>query len=145
MMNRKGDSGDWVNFGGFFLICLVLGGGIALGIVIFFGEGYNFKQAESEILFDSVRDCFLERDFFDEAFNFSMCGIDEGVLRKDRLVLVSNLENGEEYSIGVRSYEVECDLNIEERPYCSSEEVVKGGERFLIITGSGADSRRILR
>ena len=69
--NKKGDAGDWVNFGGFFLIMFIIVIGLLIGFYSFFGRGYDIRQADADVLFLQARDCLEEKDFFVQDFIFN--------------------------------------------------------------------------
>ena len=150
-MNRKGGAGDFVNFIGFFLIMIIIGGGIIGGYLVFFGQGYDFRQAEADTLFVVVRDCFLDypEDLFRDDFNkndfLEHCRLNENVA-EDRLIYVREVKDGgREFFIGVYDYQTQCFLVDDRGAFakCRKQEVLKNGDKFELIVGSDQQSRRV--
>lgn len=148
-MNRKGEvTGSGLLFFVFFMLMLMIGAGIAGGVWMFYGQGYDFREVESTILFEQVLDCFYENDFYDGEFNiYESCRFEEKVLSKNHLVLVRRLSDGNEFFIGVKDFETQCFFEAREKninlPLCVSLKVTKAGEEYEIFAGSNQNSRRV--
>jgi len=151
-MNRKGATGYWLNFTGFVLIWLIILGGLVGAVLTFYGQDYAFKKVESVLLFDTVKVCFENNDFFDSNFKnnfFSKCGLNKNVLESEHLVFVKNLdsEEKEEFFVGVYDYQTQCELTDKKNNFakCKKGIIVKNGERFELIVGSNQNSRGVVR
>jgi len=144
-MNRKADAGDWVKFGGFFLIMIIIAGGIVGMYLSSSANGYNIKEAEASVLFDVVRDCFEENGLFESEEEFlEKCKLNSNVM-EDRLVLIDDLatDRDDDFVLGVRDYEIQCELTDRFERFAKCRTGEFNGHR--IIVGSNADSRGIIK
>ena len=148
-LNKKGDAGDWINFGGFFLILLLIAVFLVFGIFSYFGRGYNFNKAEAEVLFLKAEECFVENDFFEEDFKerfYEACGLSENALEQ-HLIYVKKNDSDEEFFIGVYDFTLRCKLESElgSELGCISKDITKGNKTFTILVASAQTSTKISR
>ena len=147
-MNRRGEvAGSTLLFlGMFFVIIVIIFGGIVLGMLAFFGKGYDFRGVEARDLIDDVRVCFFKEDFFDPSFEISKCRLNEEVLAENHLIYVKD-DKGKEFFVGVLDYKNQCFFEgakaNENFPKCEPETIIKDGREFELIVGTNQDSRRV--
>ena len=154
-MDRKGALG-WQIFGIFklLLFMIIVGGGIAFGTYLFYGKGYDFREAEAGLLNYKIRNCIMEneidKDFFNNEF-FEKCGLDREVINKTNIIKVCKdsadcigESRNENILFQLKSNFVACGLPYKKAPIrCVSAEFVKGADKFNVIVGSWQASRRI--
>jgi len=150
-MNKLGEvAGSGLLFFVFFLMMIIIGASISGGVAMFYGQGYDFRETESKVLFDGVLDCFMEKGelFFENNFDiFDECNFNENILSKNHLILIRRISDDEEKFIGVRDFETQCFLDARENnvilPLCVNSSIVKNGERYNFLVGSNQDSRKV--
>ena len=105
-MNKKG--GEEVMFIVFFFIMIIIGGGIVAGVYVFYGDGYDARQSEADILFGKVRDCIADNQdvVFEAEFSLDKCGLDEEVLSEEHLIYIK--KGDKEFFVGVFDYSNRC-------------------------------------
>ena len=149
-MNRRGDLGSGILFFAFFLIAVMIGGGLVGGIFAFYGEGYDFRQAESQVLVEKVWECYLEnseeilKDDFDSDKLYDFCDLDKGVIGDgNHMVLIKDNSKNKEIVVGVNDFRNRCFfVGAEENrdfPLCAKRE---SGD-IEIIAGSSQNSRSV--
>jgi hypothetical protein len=80
-LGKKGEgAGDMVMVLWFFLLLVLLAGGIALGLRVFFGTEHDIREAEAAVLGERVRACIEAKGAFWEQEGFSVCGLSALVL-----------------------------------------------------------------
>ena len=152
MQNRNGAIGDMAMLVIFIFVMIIIGAGIAAGVIMVFGQGYDFKNADAEILSYKVEGCLVENGFENLAREFySVCGLNERVIEENYVLRICqgfNIEacyNGETelFSIGT-NFQL-CGIE----GYTEREDIVKchvkrvsDGEGYLLITGANQEIRR---
>ena len=161
--NKKGDDKfitPWL-----FLIWLLIGVAIVLGVLIFYGLAIDVREPESGILTWKVVDCFNDRGYFNvdvlkDDFDFyNECGLSKKVLDESGLYylrifvyeskpLISMKKK--EFEIGKKDLEMQCKLgetvskDKEKYPQCG-EEIVKindiDGNLYLINIFTASDQK----
>ena len=149
-INRKG-TGSAMMFFPFFVIALIIGVGIFWGVKVFYGQGYDFRQAEADILIGEVRDCFLktENNFFDDDFDiYQECRFNKNVIEDGKhLILIRDFTEVEQkrFIVGVLDYQNQCFFKAAEGsrdfPKCAVFNVTKQGKEFEILVGSAQKSK----
>ena len=144
-MRRKGAvAGSGILFFVFFFLMILIGGGIALGVYAFYGEDYDFRYAESELLLQEIMDCLENEKSIDEGFDIiGKCGFNKNVLESEHLVLIKDKNGDEIIFIGVRSYEEQCKLKGKQFPKCAKGSVIIGDKEYEILAGSNYNGRRV--
>lgn len=150
-MDKIGGAGAGMMFFAFFVLIMIVGGGLFWGVNAFFGKGYDFRQTEAGLMNMKIERCFSQNDFFLEGFNesfYEICGLNENVIEDgSHLILVRNIVGGEEVLWGVGDFENQCDFkggkgNLD-FPVCKKTELKKGGVDFVILTGSRQHSKKL--
>jgi len=120
-----------------FLVWVIIGVGIAAGIIIFYSAQADVRKEEADILAVRIIDCLVDNGYFVENFNsfdiFENCNLDEKVIENGELYFIdirvynSNDEEIEELrqKKGVLSWENLCEMQKEKTyakfPQCSEE------------------------
>ena len=149
-MDRKGGLGNQALSIAFVFIIVIIVGGIAISAYIFFGEGYNTKQAEASQLNKLVRECIYNGADLSETIKFfNKCNLNKGVLEKnDYLVRICEKDcfNGGKVNVFLNSNHEACKFDVvKENPYyriCAMSKVKSNGIEYQIVTGSGLGTRR---
>ena len=152
-MNKRGEgAGSGLLFFIFFIMMIMIGSGIVGGVLMFYGQGYDFRATDAAGLFDKTLDCFVDEknDFFENEFDiYETCNLNKKILSESHLILIKRLSDNEEFFIGVRDYQVRCFLEARKEninlPLCKYSEVMKNGEKYKILVGSSQNSRRVVK
>ena len=154
-MNRKGDLGNQISGFAFFFLMIIIGVGIAFGVYLFFGSGYDFRQGEAELLNYKIKQCIGENDLSGDFFNterfFETCNLDKEEVIKNNLIRICEnskdciREDKDLLEVG-NNFQA-CKLEGAKEnfafPRCVISDFTKGERKFEIITGSKQASRRI--
>jgi len=90
-MDKFGDAsvGDWLHIAQFMVFLVLIGGGIVVGILMFFGDGIDARQSEADILNLKIRECLdefgidvLGNDFYEN------CGINGNVIESNEIMIM---------------------------------------------------------
>lgn len=118
--------------------------GISLGLVAFFGEGYDFRTAESDVLAYRVQQCLERVDMFSPDFTLEVCGLDSSVLDEEHLILLER-EDGQNFTHGVYGYKESCYFTAAKGklsyPQCVSFNGVHNGLAYTGLVGSAQVAR----
>ena len=106
MISQRG-SGDVLLYLVFAAVMAVTTIGLGLGLAALFGEGYDFRTSESELLAYRVQECVQKSDMFAEGFILSACGLDANVLGTEHMIHLER-EDGKVFDYGVTSYRESC-------------------------------------
>ena len=128
-------------------LMLIIGGGIAIGVVAFFGKGYDFREAEAGVLGYRIKKCIVEErinwdvggDFYDK------CRIDSGVVSEGKYVIgVSERDSGK--SVFKWGDVKGCGLAKigKNYPVCREFFVDGEGKKFKVIIGSNNLAVRVV-
>jgi len=149
-MDKKGGLGNQALSIVFVFIIIIIVGGIAISAYIFFGNGYNTKQAEASLLNKLVRVCIYDgADLSDTGKFFEKCNLNKEVLEKnDYLVRICEKDcfNGGKVNVFINSNHEACKFDaVKENPYyriCTMSKVKSNGIEYQVVTGSGYGTRR---
>lgn len=118
--------------------------GLGMGLVALFGEGYDFRMAESEVLAYRVEQCAQNKDMFSEGFQLSTCNLDADVLGTEHLIYLER-DDGQIFTHGVTSYRESCFFNAAEGkltyPQCIQFTFVSEGKTIRGTVGSAQVAR----
>ena len=151
IFNRKGDVGDWTNFAGFFLILILITGGIVGSYFAFFSSEYEFKETEAELLLSRVAGCLSETGNYeiirgDTSRIYEICDLRNNIEKEHLIYIEDSVTQEEVFFIGVYDYLTQCGLIDENDKFakCASSSLsLDGGETLRIVAGSNQNSRRI--
>ncbi len=149
-MNKIAQLGSQMMIFAFLFLLFVIGVGIVIGISIFFGEEYEFRKVDADILNYKLRECISQKDInWDLAQDeiekeiFEKCNLNEAILKQDFTISIKL--NGEiKYNLGVAS---KCSLSEKNKefPKCTESNVVKNingdSKTFSILAGSEQNIR----
>ncbi len=153
--DRKGALGAQV-FGifEFLLFILIIGASIAFGTYLFYGKGYDFRNAEADLLNYKITSCIMENEINMDFYNefFEKCGLNREIVNKTSIIKICRnsgdcIEENKNENILFQSGSnfVACEIAYKKKsnaPGCVSKSFSKNGERFEIIVGSKQSSRR---
>ncbi|MDO8508890.1 MAG: hypothetical protein Q7S27_04365 [Nanoarchaeota archaeon] len=154
MLHKRGVIGVQLMIIPFLVIMAIIGVSIAISIWAFYGEGYDFREAEAEMLNSKISKCILEneisKDFFSSENFYTSCGIDSEVIKKNNMIKICD-GFGEECLTSKESIFIEgsnfnvCGLNEKDEsfPKCFTKEIQKEGKKYVIVTLSNQVSRRV--
>ncbi len=155
MRDKKGNLGNQISIFTYLFFLAVIAFGIYAGVYLFFGEGYDFRGVESELLAYKIKQCIIQDKFDKEKF-FAECNIDENVVRANNIIKIcvdsqncveenKNIENqGVLFSVGsnFQACLLEGAKENKNYPKCAFVNFEKEGKKFEIIAGSKQNSRR---
>ena len=148
MKSKKAQLGEQVMIFPFVLMLIVIGGGIAAGIYVFFSSGYDFRKVDADILNYKIQDCLttnkinfnqdkalLEKEFF------TVCNINQQIIKENFII---GIGKNSEVKLGIESDEVTCALsqttakNNPNYPICTTTFL----NDFRITTGSKQQAQK---
>jgi len=154
MLLKKGASGDQAGIVWFLLLAAIIGASIGFAIWIFYGSGYDFREAEANLLNYKIKECMIKNEiteaFFDKNNFYNLCGLNKEIIEKNNLIKICD-GFGEDCIISKESFFIEgsnfniCGLNEKDKSSskCSIQNFEKDRKRYIIITASNQLSRRI--
>lgn len=155
MRNKKAQFSKQLMIFPFLFLIIIIGVGIALGVGIYYGSGYDARQADADILLNKIENCAAQNSFSNIKNNFyNICGINETVLENNKFILrickdilLNDCAAGDKSEINIGSNFQTCVFEGAKAnsafPRCSTGEVASDGGRILIIAGSNQQIRRI--
>ncbi len=132
----------------YFLMMIIIAGGIYGGVISFFGNGFDIRGIEARSLMKSVTKCIRDNNlvnsiFTDENEFFQKCHFDKEVLESNNYLVLINNSRGEEFFSGVYDYKIKCGFDARfkkmDMPLCS----VYCVDELCILTASAQISRRV--
>ncbi len=155
--NRRGDLGDITMIFVYLFFIVIIGVGIFAGIYLFFIQGYEFREAESDVLNYKVSHCILDNNIDSKFIGdfYNKCALEKGVVEKYNLIRVCknsddcvNERDEKAVLIGQGSKFQACRFEGGRKndafPRCVIKNFVKDGQSYEVITGSTQNSRRSL-
>lgn len=150
IQGKKGEgAGDMVMVLWFFLLLALLAGGIALGLRVFFGSGYDIRSVEAAILEERVTQCIETRGTFWERGGFSECGLSARVLEDVAATKLGVLVCEEHCTLGNRVVQTgsnfeACDFIGANKAYarCSKGPARFGDTTYEVVVLSNHETRR---
>jgi len=160
-MNKRADSGDNTMFFVFFFLIIIVSAGIVGGAFVFYGKEFDFKNIESQMLFQDTKNCLSSSEFDfnrvkdDPYYFYEKCQLNETVLGNylglKVCVDTKNFENCFESSdaiIRVGSNFQAClfegSKGNNNFPKCINGTFVRDGKAYALIVSSHHSARRVL-
>lgn len=152
-MNRNAEAtGNQMMVFWFFFLLIIIAGGIFLGALIFFGYGYEFREAEAGILNYKIINCLNSKvvNWEDNDSFYLNCGMSRKILAEElennKLVIKiceGNCDNGR-LLFQVGSNFESCDFIGKNEKYmrCVRDFTNNGVGSFEVLTGSNHFARR---
>ncbi len=150
-MNKQGQVlGTGTMYLIYFLMIVIVTGGIYGGVISFFGKGFDIRNTDANSLMNSVKKCISEQKLIESVFKnesafFQKCHIDKEVLENNNYLVLINNSKGDEFFSGVYDYKIKCGLNVRTKnrdfPLCSTFCIEKDG--ICILTSSAQISKRV--
>jgi len=154
-LNKKASLGDMTMVFTFLFFIFIIGVGIVAGVFIFYGSGYDSREAEASLLNYKIRECIvnnkIDNNFFKEDNFIEKCRLNKGVIEKNNIIKICKGEGAcvdAEPLFFVGSNFQACLFEgakeNENYPRCSIKGFQKENEKYEIIAGSRQFSRREL-
>jgi len=153
--NKKAQLGEQLTVFAFLFLLVVIGIGIAGGVYIFFGSGYDSRQVEADILNHKVRNCLSENildDNFKDNF-YEICKLNKQSMEVSKNLIKICVTSGNCIEEGSPFFStggdfVICDVEAAKRnnafQKCSHSTFTKEGKELQIITTSNQQIRRTI-
>lgn len=150
-MNKKSETGNQIMFFTFLFLLVIIGVGIVTGTFIYFGDEYDTREIDAEILNYKIRNCIANRELNKDSF-YQECVINESSISRYSLILkvcVDSSDCAREENPFVengRNFQACNFIGAKENrnfPKCVKRTLEINGKRYEIITGSNQFSRRI--
>ena len=146
-----------------FLVLIIIGGGIFIGVSLFYSAEINVKQVEAEMLYDKIFDCFSSQDDLTKIFSdensgfdiFSECGLNKNVFDNAGIFYLkinffdeTGNQIGKSIEVGDKSLEKDCDVSkvIFAKHYSGcykNKEFVDGKSNLEILSVSNQNGRNV--
>ncbi len=145
MKNKKAQLGDMTMFLAFLTLLIIIGGGIAAGVYIFFGSGYDFRQVDADILNYKIRTCLINSELDETNFKedlYQTCKLNKNITEE---VLVLRIKKETKTLISLNNPQgclLEGAKENKAFPKCTESILTKNQITYTILTGSNQKSRR---
>lgn len=143
MMNKKAALGAQTMVFVFILIILLILGGLVLGISMFFGSEYDFREVDASLLNYRLQKCFAENEFnfalpekeFEKEF-YSSCQLDQNATTQNFFIYIT-YDDKTIYETGPGDI-TQCALADKNPNYpkCVNSTLTKNQKTIFIQTGS---------
>ncbi len=147
-LNKKAQTGNAL-FGiiTFLILLIIFGVGLAAGIYMFFGQDYDFRQIDAELLNAKISSClkvnqlaFQEKTTAPTDEFYEKCDLNKNVIEENFALLITLNEKEK-----LRWKDIAlCALNEKNKnfPVCESSEFTTSQGTFKIITGANQQIKR---
>ena len=151
--DKKGTVGDQLGIFWFLFLMLIIAGSLAIGIFMFYGNGYDYREIEAEILNYKIRGCILESEVTEGFFKdfYEKCRLDKKMIGENNIIKICDSSKDEcltsaDYKflagdVGICWIKSVKGNNVFGK--CAEESFLKNGKKFTVITGSTQFSRRV--
>ncbi len=141
---NKGQADTWVWFGVFLFMMAIVGGGIAWGVLAFFGGEYDFRPHEAVILNDRIQHCLAQLlpGTFTEKIFYEKCQFNQDVL-EEYFILQILEEEKQVFAVGsgFENCRLTGALGNPAYPKCSIQQLTLHGKQYEILVGSKQKAR----
>ncbi|MFH1290517.1 MAG: hypothetical protein ABIH92_03855 [Nanoarchaeota archaeon] len=152
-MNKKAALGSQTMVYIYFLILIMILGGIVWGMSMFFGEGYDFREIDASLLNYRIKECLTEKDInldinvkterekFEQEF-YQKCRINQNVTDYSFFIFIDF--GGEKNYTSGPGDRTQCALADKNKNYprCVNSTLELGEKTIFIETGSNQKSVR---
>lgn len=150
--NKKADLGDMTMVFAFLFLLIISDLGILAGIWIFYGSGYDAREAEASLLNYKIKDCILNNEISDditEEIFFELCSLNKKAIEANNIIKLCKNEpqcvdsdtplffSGSNF----QSCLFEGAKKNENFPQCKTTSFQKNSDTYQIIVGSKQLSR----
>jgi hypothetical protein len=155
-LRKRGELGNQILMFEYLFLLISIAVGISVGVLIYFGDGFDFRQIEADILNSKMQDCISQNFVLDKITSnfYETCLINMDSVEKNKLLIRicenSSAEkcasgNGILFSVGGNFESCFFSGAKENKAYvqCSSKIMEKEGKTLVILTGSNQQIRRI--
>lgn len=88
-MYKKATGGQQLTIFPFLFLMMMIGLGITAGVWMFYGKGYDFRQAESSLLNYKLTSCILEKDIdFTKDSIYDLCNLNKEIIEKNNIIKI---------------------------------------------------------
>jgi len=155
MNKKKAQAGNQLMFIPFIFLLVIVAGGIAIGVYMFYNAEYDLREIDSEILNYKIKECILNQDLnwelnkqdFESEF-LEKCKLNKEVLHlENTFVILLKCNDEVKYDLG---NEVNCGLSEKNKDYpkCTDSTFLKKinneDVEFKIKTGSSQRKKQEL-
>lgn len=149
MLNKKAALGGQTMIYVFLLSLFIIAVGIALGVGMFFGEEFDFREADALNLKTEVLSCIKEKaldleskEKFSEEF-FTRCRINEQAINSGNYIYLE-INDEEFFEVGpIDKTQCELGKKSQEYPRCVEETINVKDKKIFILTGANQKARKI--
>ena len=141
---KKAQAGNALMIFWFIFLLILVGGGIVIGIGMFFGSEYDFRQVDADLLNIKINSCLQENPLDFSKTNseieneiFEKCKINEKLSEHGLFILIKNKTQEQILKIGSGD-NTQCALadRNENFPRCENSTIILAKEKYFIFTGS---------
>jgi len=156
LFNKKGEFSKQIMIIPFLFLIIVIALGIALGVGLYYGPGYDFRNVDASALSNRVEKCLNENSnlLLDANKFYETCKIKKEVLENSKFILkvckglsLEDCASSENYIISSGSGFENCFLTgaKENKGYlkCSGRDILIDGVKISIVAGSNQQIKRI--
>ena len=150
MRSKKGAIGEGSLYLIFFLIMAIIAIGVYGSLILYFGEGYDFRLKEAHSIQEETVLCFQKEGLFDINYKmeptefFEKCGFSSKILEDGHHFVYMTNGKGGELSIGVTDFKTRCFLNgafkNRDLPLCTEYKV----DDVYLLIGSSQNSKKVV-
>lgn len=143
--NKKAQVGEQLMFFYFLFMLIVIGGGIAIGVLVFYGGGYDMRGAYSSALSYQIERCIMAKDIdweISEDF-YEKCNFDKEAIEKGQVIGIL-IDGNEKFKLGDYKPCGFADKKSEGFPVCTIKEFEYNENSYKVYAGSTQKVRSIL-
>jgi len=141
--SKKAQAGNILMSFWFFFLLTIISVSISIGVIIYFGEEYDFRQVDANTLNEKILSCLEKNEInFEENENFfETCSLNEKVLNESYFIFIKkNNDRIFELGPGDTTRCALADKNIK-FPRCTNSTIIKDEDKFFIQVGASQQRR----